>query len=245
MDFRSDALVAFAQGGEVYARDLPSSGAHHVLQRLGPAGSHPHILALLSDDNRGIVMWVRQRGATTSIYFDYSAAGVRFGPPRLLESFTDPDRLAPPTGGLQLIRLSSESVMSAWAGAEDGHWVVRSAPIDQHGLQQISTISNPDGDALLSALQPGPKSEAIALWTQPLRTATGAPNLAQQSLLAARGIDALPGKTIFGQPEEVAPPGPISDATLAIDPDTDRAIAAWRGSGGSIRYSIRPENPSN
>jgi hypothetical protein len=244
MDFRTDALLAWTQGGVLYARDVPASGVHHPLQRIALAGSHPHLVALLSDDNRGILMWTRQHGSQTSIYMDYSAAGVRFGAPRLLEHFEDPDGLPPPAGALELIRLSSESVMAAWAGASAGHWVLRTAPIDQRGLQQVSTISNPGGDALLNALAPGPKGEAIVLWSQPQTTSTGKPDLGEQVLLAARGIDAAPGKTIFGAPEQVAAPAPISDATLALDPASDRAIAVWQGQGGAIDYSIRSSDPT-
>lgn len=244
MDFRTDALLAWAQGGEIYARDLPGSGAHHPLQRVGPAGSHARIAALLSDDNRGILLWSEQRGTRTSLYLDYSSTGVRFGTPKLLETFTDPDGLPPPAGEVQLIRLSSESVMAAWAGAAAGHWVLRTAAIDQRGLQQISTISNPSGDALLSALAPGPRGEAIVLWTEPQITATGTPDLDRQSLMAARGIDASPGRTIFGAPEQVAGPGPIGAASVALDPASDLALAAWQGPGGSIDYSIRSENPT-
>lgn len=244
MDFRSDALLAWAQGGSIYARDLPASGAHHALQRLGPAGSHPHIATLLSDDNRAIVMWIDQDRAQTSVYIDYSMSGVLFGKPRLLERFIDPDALAPPGGSPQLIRLSSESVMTAWAGVTAGRWVLRTAPIDQHGLQTIGTIAAPGTDELLSDLAPGPDGDAILLWTEPLSTPTGAPDLARQRLFAARGIDALPARTIFDTPAEVAPAGPLSGATLALDPDTDRAIAAWQGEGDSIRYSIRSADPA-
>ena len=244
MDFRTDSLLAWAQNGEIYACDVPGSGVRHPLQRIAPAGSHPHLVALLSDDNRGILMWLEQHGSQTSVYMDYSSTGVRFGTPRLLERYTDPDGLTPPAGGLQLIRLSSESVMAAWAGAAGGHWVLRTAPIDQRGLQQVSTISNPEGDALLSALAPGPKGEALVLWTQPQPYSGGRPDLTRQALLAARGIDASPGKTIFGQPEPITAPGPLSGATLALDPANDRAVAVWQGQGGAIDYSIRPEDPA-
>jgi hypothetical protein len=244
MDFRTDALLAWAQGGELYARDLPGSGVRHPLQRVGPAGAHAHVAVLLSDDNRGTLLWTEQHGNRTSVYMDYSATGVRFRAPKLLERFVDPDGLAPPVGAVQLIRLSSESVMAAWSGSLAGHWVLRTAAIDQRGLRQISTISNPAGDALLSALSPGPRGEAIVLWTEPRSSAGGAPDLNHQSLMAARGIDASPGRTIFGAPEQIAGPGPVANANIALDPDSDRAVTVWQGLGGSINYSIRSENPT-
>jgi hypothetical protein len=229
MDFRSDALVAWAQAGGIWVRDLPARGGARAPQRLGPAGSDPHLTALLSDDNRGIVMWSEQRGSATSVWMDFSATGPRFGPPQLLERDVDPS--APPAGSPQLIRLSSESVMSAWGGVQDGRWVLRTAPIDQHGLRSISTTAAPDGDALLDALAPGPRGEAIALLSEP-QTGTG------EALLAARGIEAA-GRTYFDAPEVLAPAGPVSGATVAIEPAGDRAVAAWQGAGGVVHYSLR------
>jgi hypothetical protein len=36
----------------------------------------------------------------------------------------------------------------------------------------------------------------------------------------------------------VAPPGPNSDATVAVDPDSDRAVVAWRTGVGAVDYSL-------
>jgi hypothetical protein len=243
LDYRSDALAVWAQGGAIYAHDEPASGSIHPIQRLAAAGSHLRIAALLSDDNRGIVAWSQQRGGVTSVYAELSATGVRFGAPRLLERFRDPDGLPAPSGSPSLVRLSSESVMMAWAGSADSHWVVRTAAIDLNGVRAVSTIAAPGGDALLDDLAPGPDAEALVLWTEPARTARGLPDLSRQAIFAARGIDAYPGRTIFGKPEEVAPPAPNSEATVAFDPDSDRALAVWR-ERAAIDYSIRaPSTP--
>jgi hypothetical protein len=67
-------------------------------------------------------------------------------------------------------------------------------------------------------------------------------DLGDQAVYAARGIDAYPGRTIFTAPELVtAPgaPGSSGEAAVAVDPDSDRAIAAWRTSPGAIYYSLR------
>ncbi len=120
MDFRSDALLAWAQGGSVWVRDLPARGAPRAPQRLGPAGSPaPHIAALLSDDNRGIVSWTQRGGAGSTVWLDYSATGPSFGAPQALERIPGSPGPAPPASPL-LIRLSSESVMIAWAGRKRG-----------------------------------------------------------------------------------------------------------------------------
>jgi hypothetical protein len=239
LDFRTDAIAAWRQGGALYAHDLPASGQPQPTQRLASAGSATRIAALISDDNRAIVAWADERNGETSVYLDDSATGVRFGKPQLLERFANPGGLSYPAGSPRLIRLSSESVMLAWSGTQDGHWVVRTAAIDLNGLRKVSTISAPGTDALLDDLQPGPDGEAIALWSEPQRTPDGRLDLGGQAIVAARGIDARPGITIFGGPEQVAPPGPNADATLAFDPASDRALALWLGAGGDVDYAVR------
>jgi hypothetical protein len=239
LDFRTDAIAVWRQRGALYARDLPASGRPQPTQRLAGAGPAPRVTALISDDNRAIVAWADERAGTTSVYLDASSSGVRFGRARLLERFADPAGLAYPSTSPRLVRLSSESVMMAWSGAQHGRWVVRTAAIDLNGLRRISTISDARADSLLSDLQPGPDGEAIALWTEPQRTAGGHLDVREQAVLAARGIDAFPGMTIFGAPEQIVTTGPNDNATLAFDPATDRALAVWRGEGGAVEYAIR------
>jgi hypothetical protein len=249
LDFRTDAILVWRQAGALWARDLPASGRRQPTQRLAAAAPTPRVSALISDNNRAMVAWADERAGHTAIYFEYSGPGVRFGKPQLLERFANPAGAPYPTTSPLLTRLSSESVMLAWTGAQAGHWVVRTAAVDLHGLRKTSTISPPDRDSLLSALQPGPQGEAIALWGEPQRALDGRLDLSRQALLAARGIDARPGITIFGAPEPIVSPlpagvptlriNPLEDATLAIDPSSDRAIALWRGAGGGIEYAIR------
>ncbi len=239
MDYRSDALAVWAHGGAIYARDLPAKGAEHPIQRLASVGSHTRIAAVLSDDERAIVAWAEQRGTQTSVYIDRSAIGVRFRAPQLLERFDDPDGLPTPAGSPSLVRLSSESVMLAWAGSTAGHWVVRTAPVDLNGMQAVSTIAAAGGDALLDDLTAGPDDDALLMWTEPLPTAAGAPDMARQAIFAARGTEGYPGRTFFGEGEQVAPPGPVSNATVALDPASDRAVAVWQGEAGKIEYSVR------
>jgi hypothetical protein len=238
LDYRSDALAVWADGGRLYAREEPGSGHRHPLQQLGPAGGEAQIAALLSDDDRSIVLWVLHGAGRTRIYLAHSAPGVRFGAPQLLESFADPDLQARP-GAPRLIRLSDESVMAAWPGDEDGHWVTRIAPIDQNGLRTVTTIAAPGGNALLDGLAPGPDGEAIVLWGEPAQGAGGAPQPGQQKLMAARGVETAPGQARFGTPELVAGTGPVAGATVAVDPHSRRAIAAWVGEDGAVRWSTR------
>jgi hypothetical protein len=249
LDFRTDAILVWRQAGALWARDEPASGRTQPTQRLAAAAPAPRVTALISDNNRAMVAWADEQSGHTSIYFDYSASGVRFGKPQLLERFANPSGVPYPQTSPRLVRLSSESVMLAWTGAQDGRWVVRTAAVDLHGLRKANTISDPAANALLSDLQPGPDGEAIALWGEPQLGAGGRLDFGAQALVAARGIDARPGITIFGGPEQVTPPGATgvptfaaeqkSDATLAFDPSSDRALALWRGTGERIYYSIR------
>jgi hypothetical protein len=239
MDYRSEALAVWAQGGSIYARLVPQRGAAGPLQRLGPAGAHTQIAAVLSDDRRAIVAWAEGRGSETTVYLDRSATGEHFDTPQLLERFHDPDGLPSPVASPSLVRLSSESVVLAWAGSAARHWVIRAAPVDLNGLGAISTIAAPSGDALLADLAAGPVGDALVLWTEPAPTAAGAPDMQRQALFAARGYDAAPPRSLFGEPEQVAPPSPVTDASVALDPRSDRAVAVWQGEAGAIEYSLR------
>jgi len=240
LDYRSDALLVWWQRGALYARELPASGSAHAPERLASSGPDVRIAAVISDDDRAVVAWAATRGSETSVYLDSSVPGVRFHRPRLLERFSDPGGLRSPSASPSLVRLSSEGVLLAWAGAEAGRWVVRTAPVDLDGVRRVSTIPTPGAEALLAALAPGPGGEALALWTEPQLTPQGGAELSRQAIFAARGVDAYPGMSIFGAPQQVAAPGPNSDPTVAFDPDSDRALAVWRGAGGAIEYALGP-----
>lgn len=239
LDYRTDALVAWRAGGAIYARELPASGAAGPLQRLAPAGPRPQIAAVISDDHRAIVAWADRGPQRTSVFLDISAPGVRFGRPVLLESFSDPDGLPSPTASPTLVRLSSETVICAWAGATAGRWAVHVAPIYLNGVQTIDTISPPGADALLDGLAPGPHDEAFLLWGQLPSMGAGAADPSGQAIFAARGSDPRPGESVFGAPEQIAPAGQGGAASIAVDPASARAVVAWRRPGGAIEYAIR------
>jgi hypothetical protein len=238
MDYRSEVLAVWVQDGAIYARVVPNRGAARPLQRLAPVAPHPQLAAVISDDEHAIVAWSEQLGDETAVYLDRSAIGVRFGAPQLLERFRDPDGPPSPAASPRLVRLSSESVMIAWAGAASGDWVVRTAPVTMNGVGDVSTIAAPGADALLADLASGPDADAIVLWTEPSPTAAGPPDMQRQALFAARGFDAYPERTSFGEPQEIAPPAPVADATVALDPDSDRAVAVWQGEAAAIEYAI-------
>jgi len=240
LDYRSDALLVWQQGGALYARALPASGPAHATERLAAVAGRVHVSALLSDDTRAIIAWSEQDAGRTRVYLERSAAQLRFGSRELLEELRDPAGSPAPAASPILVRLRSESVMLAWAGASGGHWVVRTAALDLRGEGAGATISSSGGgDALLAGLVPAPDGGALALWTEPQPPAVGSPAPTRQALLAARGIDSRPDTTRFGPPETVAPPGPWRDPAAAFDPASDRAVAVWKGAGGRLLYAIR------
>lgn len=120
--------------------------------------------------------------------------------------------------------------MAAWAGVAAGRWVVRTAPLDQHGLGTVGTIPAPGGDLLLYALAPAPNGDALAL--------LGEPRAGTVALLASRGTESA-GHTQFSALEAVGEASSPSGATVSVEPGTDRAVAAWRGAEGRVYYSLR------
>ena len=243
LDYRSDALLVWEQGGSILTRYLPATGAPGSLQRLAPAGPGLRIAALLSDDRRAIVAWSVQKGGRTHVYMDHSAKGVTFGAPRLLESFSNPHAIAPPPASPTLIRLSTESVVVAWSSLLGGRWVIRSAAVDQDRVGPPTTTSSPTGDALLAALAPGPRADVMLLWTEPRPGAGAAGQNNEQAVYAARGFRDEGSRVDFEASEELAPVARNSEPTVALDPDSDRAVAVWR-EGQLLRYSLREAAPA-
>jgi hypothetical protein len=233
----------WTQAGALYTQLLPSRGAPRATQLLAHVGADVHVSALLSDDEHGIVAWTQQLGRETAVYLDRSLAGVRFAAPQLLERFVDPSGVPSPAASPLLVRLSSESVLLAWAGASGGRWVVHVAPVDLDGPIVPSTIVATEGDALLAGLAAGPRGDALVLWSEPAPTGPAGTSPERQALLAAHVFDISPGRSAFGEVEVIAPAGPLSDASVAFDPDSDRAIAVWRGQAGAIEYSLSGQNP--
>ncbi len=139
------------------------------------------------------------------MYLDRSAKGVTFGTPRLLESFANPRGMAPPPASPSLIRLSTESVMLAWSSIVSGHWVIRSSAVDQDRVGPPTTTSAGSGDALLADLQPGPRADALLLWTEPPAGATQAGGRTEQAIYATRGFRGVGSRIVFEAPEELGP----------------------------------------
>ena len=232
LDYRSDALVAWEQGGSIWARELRANGRLQPLQRVGASAPHPQLQAVVSDDNRAIVSWASSVGAATQVWMSISAPLVRFGArPQLLEAFLDPSAARLPDGSLRMTRLSTEGVLIAWTGEEAGRHVVRAAAVGLDGVKPVATISDSATDSVLSDVAPGPHGDAVAIWT------ATAP--ASRVIAAARGVVGAAARATFGPPEAVAALDRAGGAvSVAIDPGSDMAIAVWRSARG-IAYAQR------
>jgi hypothetical protein len=224
---------------------------------------------MLSDNNHGMVAWSSTAPAgsgvatpVTTTYIDISGTGVRFGTPGTVASFADPAEVGKSAGSLSLARLADENVQMAWTSAEYGHYVVRSAAAVYATSNATTLLSNPDENAVLAALAPGPANEAIALWTngprqgssfesvptEPIPSTTWEsttppappPEPAESELWDARTSIAPGDRVVLLPAEMIAPLGPIADPTVAVDPRNDDAVAAWSlvGANPSVDYSV-------
>lgn len=233
LDYRSDLMTAWQQGGWLWGRWLYQSGRRGPLQRIARVRPPLQLLALNSDDGHGMAAWVEQRGALTAVRIAISGRRGRFDGSQLLERYRDPRGAPPAPGSLRLIRLARESVMIAWPGVRAGHYVVRTAAVSLGGVRPAATLGVPGGDLRLDDFEPGPRNEALELLT------AGPPGASE--LLAARAVNRR-GTALLGAPERIAGPGPIAAAGLAFDPDSDVALAAWR-EGDALRYALRRAQP--
>jgi hypothetical protein len=231
MDFRADTIVAWSSGGEIWSRWVTNHGHMGSIQRLGPSGADPQISAVLSDDDRAFVAWTDEPplgvSGTTRVYLDHSAIGVVFKPTSPLEHFTEPadERLGP--GAVALERLSGEGLAFVWPTMVEDRYAVEAAGLTSHQLLAPSVLSLTGSDVRLGAVATGPTDDVVAILEVAPRLAAGGFDLTQQALYAARsgtnhqgfGFDAL---------EPVAAAGPNTDPSLAIDPASGRALAAWQ-----------------
>jgi hypothetical protein len=245
MDYRSDVLLAWQQNGAIYARMLRASGRGDPTQRVGPSDPNPQIQAVVSDNDHGMIAWSsteipKRSTARTRVYMSLSAAEVRFMAPQLLAAFTDPQQVGRSPGSLALERLSTENVMLAWTVAEHGHYSIRAAPAVFAASSPATRLPEHRSQAILAGLAPGPAGEAIALWSSAPRLGGGGLDAHRTELWAARTYIRPHARVVFGRPEMIAPAGPNATPSVAVDPASDRAVAAWTTLGATqrIEYAV-------
>ena len=246
-----------------------SNRAARSPMRIARAAPHARIAALRSDDNRVIIAWSETRGGITRVYAELSSPDVRFGAPRLLERFTDPGGLEPPPPRLARLLSESVMLAWTGAesghwvvrtAAVDLNGVRSIDTISAPGRNALlaSLAPGPNGEAYALWSEPQPSSSSSSTSAASVASAatsstsssssssttttTTGLDLSDQAVYAARGVDAYPGRTIFTAPQQISAPGAsgsTSEAAIAVDPDSDRAIAAWRTPDGAIDYSLR------
>jgi hypothetical protein len=223
---------------------LRASGRVEPTQRVGASVPDPQLQALVSDNDHGMIAWSSAGGsspaARTNVRIAFSGAGVRFAGSRLVASFADPNGAGHAAGSLALVRLSTENVMLAWTDAELGHYVVRAAPAVFAGTRPAARLSDAADQSVLADLAPGPAGEAVALWSS--APAGSALEATHNELWAARAFVERHGRVGFGAPELVAAAGANAAASVAIDPASDHAVAAWLtlGADRSVEYAAGP-----
>ena len=238
MDYRADRLVVWAEGGHVWAQDITNDGRIHARQLLGPSGYAPQIAALLSDDDRAFVIWTDEpppgAGGATRVLLAHSAVGPTFHRARTLASFTEPAGVRLTPGAVGAERLSDEGVALLWPAMVSGNYVVEAAGVSETGVRSPSILSESGQDVRLAAVATGPEDEFVVVVALAPRTASGFDE-SHQELLATRS-NVVRGTTGlgFGPLAVIAPSGPNIDPSVAIDPGTDTALAAWQTSAAGV-----------
>ena len=104
-----------------------------------------------------------------------------------------------------------------------------------------ATIALPGADVRLAGLATGPNDDFVAALESAPRSAGGF-DTSQQEILAARSVPGGPGGVAFETPTPLAPAGPNTAPSVAIDPGNDRAVVAWQTMVGglpAVGYSVR------
>jgi len=253
LDYRGDVLVAWQQGGSIFASVLWASGRRGNVQLVGPSAPYPQIRAVVSDNEHAMIAWSSTdlstpSTPTTRTYLSLSSAGALFTAPRLLASFPDPQHVGGRPGSISLERLATENVILAWTTAEGGRYIVRAAPAVFASRAGSKIISGPGSQAILADLAAGPAGEAVALWSA---SQHAAPGTHTAELWAARLRIESHGRIAVADTRMLAGAGASVGSTLAIDPANDRPVAAWLSLGarprieyavgaGSASYGTRP-----
>jgi hypothetical protein len=245
MDYRSDVLLAWQQNGAIFAHMLRASGRPEPTQRVGESAPSPRLQALVSDNDHGMIAWSTRAAhggrSRTQVLLALSGSGVRFDSHRIVASFTDARGIASAPGSLALVRLSSENVMLSWTDSEGGRMVVRAAPAVFAGTAPAARLSDPARQSVLAALAPGPAGEAVALWrsTPPSRSGFDG---SHAELWAARAFIERHGRVGFSRAERVTSEAANVAPSLAVDPASDRPVAAWLrlGERPRIEYATGP-----
>ena len=248
MDFRGDSLILWAQSGEVHAQRVTNLRRVYPAQVLGPAGYAPALAAVLSDNNHGFAMWTDEAGPRSARRGpDLSRA---LGRERRL-----PGRSAPARG---VRRAACGATRPRQHRARAGDPVRgRARRLDARAARQLrregrrgptattvlppATIAQPGADLRLAALATGPLNDFVVVLESAPRGAGGF-DTSQQTILAAHSVPGGPGGVSFETPTQLTQAGPNTEPSVAIDPDTDRAVVAWQTFAGSlpqIAYAVR------
>ena len=231
MDYRADTIVVWAQDGEIWARWVSNVGALAPKQLLGPSGYAPQIAAVLSDDNRSFVIWSDEPApgfaGLTRIYLDHSATGPIFHGASVLSAYSEPSDVRLTPDAVELVRLSGEGVVALWPALLDDFYVVDAGSVDSPQLSNPSVLSGPSEDVRLGAAAAGRRNDLAVLVEVAPRLANGW-DATQQQILATRS-NQTPGPGLgFAPLAPLTPPGTNSDPSIAVDPDSDVAVAAWQ-----------------
>jgi hypothetical protein len=111
-----------------------------------------------------------------------------------------------------------------WTGHQDGHFVVRAAPLSDGALGVAQIVSDPAADSVLGALSTGPRGEAVVLARQGISGADPTSRDGVTLTAAARAT----GKPAFSPLEVVHDStNDIDEPGVAFDPIRDSAVAVW------------------
>ena len=237
MDFRSDTAVVWAADGEIWAQWVTRDDRVAAAEPIGPSGYAPQISAVLSDDNRSFILWTDEpppgTSGVTRVFLAHSSVGVIFHGAQQLASFTEPPNVRLTPGSVSIDRLSAEGLAMVWPTMQDGNYALEAAGVTSHKILTPTPIAIPGEDVRLGAVATGPRNDIVVVVEVAPRTATGF-DTTQQQLFATRDGEAKGPGLGFAPLEQLTGAGANTDPSVGVDPDSDRAVAAWQSVSGGI-----------
>ena len=248
MDFRGDSIVLWAQGGEVHAQWVTNDGDVYAAQLLGPAGYAPALAAVLSDNDHAFVMWTDEPapGRPGEAQDLPRALGQQRRSAGRAAAARDVRRAGGPAPRAGLDRAGPGHALGGGAGRLDADL---GRQLRGAGRRTDELPGAAGGDDRGARRRPAPRrarrpardNDFVAVLESAPRSPSGF-DASQQAILAARSVPGGPGGVAFETPTQLAAPGFNSAPSVAIDPDSDRAVVVWQtvvGGVPAVAYAVR------
>ncbi|MBA3327955.1 MAG: hypothetical protein H0T43_06605 [Solirubrobacterales bacterium] len=237
---RGDALAAWEDDRVIRTRMRTAAGRAGRIERLG-RGVQSSFSVALGPTRRAVVAWGSQRVSEGDAlgpfeaFATYRAVGARFGSAQLVgrSTLTGTGRYVAEAGVRAAVAARRATV--TYTAFDGERFVVRSRDLAGRRFGAAQTLSPLDRDAILADAATGSRGEQLVTWITGRHGADPIVGTSHGLMAAARA----PAAPRFAAGETITAGRYIDAASVAIDPISGRAVAAWRDVVEPVAYAVR------